>query len=213
MAFLQWLVYFSSFHGYVSSGCCRRYGCRWHLLAAVGLLCRCGWLDADHRLCCRCGGHGSWEDHLRLVYEEDHLGSVYRLPGRHLLLLAWEDFPLLRGGFSLHFLSAWSFRTNSQKRPGLRGRLSDYRNHSKNSLRSDSFSCRFACLASAIQESKKIPIIVHPINTSSCGMFLRIHSKKHEAQFGYELARLARFSEANSQCAAKNQKHSARRGL
>jgi len=28
------------------------------------------------------------------------------------------------------------------------------------------------CLSrSAIQESKKIPIIVHPINTSSCGMF------------------------------------------
>ena len=49
--------------------------------------------------------------------------------------------------------------------------MSDYRNHSKNSLRSDSFSCRFACLAHAIQESKKIPIIVHPINTSSCGMF------------------------------------------
>ena len=54
----------------------------------------------------------------------------------------------------------------------LRGRLSDYRNHSKNSLRSDSFSCRLACLAYATQESKKIPIIVHPINTSSCGMFL-----------------------------------------
>jgi len=54
--------------------------------------------------------------------------------------------------------------------------MSDYRNHSKNSLRSDSFSCRFACLAHAIQESKKIPIIVHPINTSSCGMFLGLLS-------------------------------------
>ena len=42
-----------------------------------------------------------------------------------------------------------------------------------NSLRSNSISCRFACLAYATQESKKIPIIVHPINTSSCGMFSR----------------------------------------
>ena len=56
----------------------------------------------------------------------------------------------------------------------LGGRMSDYRNHSKNSLRSDSFSCRLACLANAIQESKKIPIIVYPINTSSCGMFFGI---------------------------------------
>ena len=52
--------------------------------------------------------------------------------------------------------------------------MSDYRNHSK--LRSDSFSCRFACLAYATQESKKIPIIVHPINTSSCGMFWELLS-------------------------------------
>ena len=68
----------------------------------------------------------------------------------------------------------------------LRGRLSDYRNHSKNSLRSDSFSCRFACLAYATQESKKIPIIVHPINTSSCGMF-------------FERSLMTLFSETNSQ--------------
>ena len=54
--------------------------------------------------------------------------------------------------------------------------MSDYRNHSENSLRSDSSSCRFACLAYAIQESKMIPIIVHPINTSSCGMFLGLLS-------------------------------------
>ena len=54
--------------------------------------------------------------------------------------------------------------------------MSDYRNHSMNSLRSDSISCRFACLAIAIQESKKIPIIVHPINTSSCGMFWELLS-------------------------------------
>ena len=54
--------------------------------------------------------------------------------------------------------------------------MSDYRNHSENSLRSNSSSCRFACLAHAIQESKKIPIIVHPINTSSCGMFLGLLS-------------------------------------
>ena len=53
----------------------------------------------------------------------------------------------------------------------LGGRMSDYRNHSKNSLRSNSFSCRFTCVAYATQESKKIPIIVHPINASSCGMF------------------------------------------
>ena len=77
-------------------------------------------------------------------------------------------------------------RINSQKRPELRGRLSDYRNHSKNSLRSDSFSCRFACLAYATQESKKIPIIVHPINTSSCGMF-------------FERSLMTLFSETNSQ--------------
>ena len=51
--------------------------------------------------------------------------------------------------------------------------MSDYRNHSKNSLRSNSFSCRFTCIAIAIQESKKIPIIVHPLKTSSCGMFSR----------------------------------------
>ena len=57
--------------------------------------------------------------------------------------------------------------------------MSDYRNHSKNSLRSDSFSCRFACFAYATQESKKIPIIVHPLKTSSCGMFSRIYSRKH----------------------------------
>ena len=60
-----------------------------------------------------------------------------------------------------------------RKRPELGGRLSDYRNHSMNSLRSNSISCRFACLAFAIQESKKIPIIVHPLKTSSCGMFSR----------------------------------------
>ena len=53
----------------------------------------------------------------------------------------------------------------------LGGRLSDFRNHSMNSLRSDSISCRFACLANATQESKKIPKIVHPLKTSSCGMF------------------------------------------
>ena len=56
----------------------------------------------------------------------------------------------------------------------LGGRMSDYRNHSMNSLRSNSISCRFACLAIAIQESKKIPIIVHPLKTSSCGMFSSI---------------------------------------
>ena len=47
-----------------------------------------------------------------------------------------------------------------------------------NSLRSNSISCRFACLAFAIQESKKIPIIVHPLKTSSCGMFSRIKFEK-----------------------------------
>ena len=34
-----------------------------------------------------------------------------------------------------------------QKRPELGGRKSDFRNHSKNSLCSNSFSCRFTCLA------------------------------------------------------------------
>ena len=52
--------------------------------------------------------------------------------------------------------------------------MSDYRNHSMNSLRSNSISCRFACLAYATQESKKIPIIVQPLKTSSCGMFSRL---------------------------------------
>ena len=89
-----------------------------------------------------------------------------------------------------HFLSVTRKKTETkervQKRPELRGRLSDYRNHSKNSLRSDSFSCRFACFAYATQESKKIPIIVHPINTSSCGMF-------------FERSLMTRFSETNSQ--------------
>ena len=64
----------------------------------------------------------------------------------------------------------------------LGGRLSDFRNHSMNSLRSNSISCRFACLANATQESKKIPKIVHPLKTSSCGMFSRIYSRKHEAR-------------------------------
>ena len=68
--------------------------------------------------------------------------------------------------------------------------MSDYRNHSMNSLRSNSISCRFACLAHATQESKKIPIIVHPLKTSSCGMFSRIYSRKHEAPCGYELCSL-----------------------
>ena len=31
----------------------------------------------------------------------------------------------------------------------------------------------------AIQESKKIPIIVHPLKTSSCGLFSSIYSSKH----------------------------------
>ncbi len=34
----------------------------------------------------------------------------------------------------------------------------------------------------ATQESKKIPKIVHPLKTSSCGMFSRIYSRKHEAR-------------------------------
>ena len=64
-------------------------------------------------------------------------------------------------------------KRKSAKTSWLRGRMSDYRNHSMNSLRSNSISCRFACLAYATQESKKIPIIVHPLKTSSCGMFSR----------------------------------------
>ena len=71
-----------------------------------------------------------------------------------------------------------------RKRPELGGRKSDFRNHSKrsalplgsskNSLRSNSFSCRFACLAYATQESKRIPKIVHSLKTSSCGVFSSI---------------------------------------
>ncbi len=94
----------------------------------------------------------------------------------------------------VHFLSGARKKTEpkerARKRPELGGRLSDYRNYSLNSLRSDSISCRFACLAYAIQESKKIPIIVHPLKTSSCGMFSRIYSRKHEAPCGYELCSL-----------------------
>ena len=52
-----------------------------------------------------------------------------------------------------------------------------------NSLRSNSISCRFACLAYAIQESKKIPIIVHPLKTSSCGMFSK---KTWSTKCGYD---------------------------
>ena len=60
-----------------------------------------------------------------------------------------------------------------------------------NSLRSNSISCRFACLADAIQESKKIPIIVHPLKTSSCGMFSNVVKKlPHRAVTSF--ARLAR---------------------
>ena len=65
------------------------------MYATAGLLCRCGWLDAHHRLCRRCGGHGSGEDHLRLVHEEDYVDSLRRLPGRYRLLLAGEDVPVL----------------------------------------------------------------------------------------------------------------------
>ena len=69
--------------------------------------------------------------------------------------------------------------------------MSDYRNHSMNSLRSNSISCRFACLAYATQESKKIPIIVHPLKTSSCGMFSNVVKKlPHRAVTSF--ARLAR---------------------
>ena len=79
---------------------------------------------------------------------------------------------------TFHFLSVTRKKTETKervrKRPELGGRDTNSSNHSKNSLRSDSFSCRLACLAYAIQESKKIPIIVHPINTSSCGMFFGI---------------------------------------
>ena len=112
-----------------------------------------------------------------------------RRPRLHLLVL-----DSLREATSrvsvLHFLSVTRKKTVSSgfflKTSCLGGRLSDYRNHSKNSLRSDSFSCRFACLAYATQESKKIPIIVHPINTSSCGMF-------------FERSLMTLFSETNSQ--------------
>ena len=40
------------------------------------------------RLCCRRGGHGIGEDHLRLVHEEDYVDSFRGLSGWHRLLLA-----------------------------------------------------------------------------------------------------------------------------
>ena len=78
----------SGLHGYVSRTGCRRHGRRRHLLAAASLLRRCGRFDAHHRLCCRRGGHGIGEDHLRLVHEEDYVDSFRGLSGRHRLLLA-----------------------------------------------------------------------------------------------------------------------------
>ena len=82
-----------------------------------------------------------------------------------------------------HYLAVRQFlRINSQKRPVSEAGTINPSNPSMNSLRSDSFSCRFACFAYATQESKKIPKIVHPLKTSSCGMFSRIHPKKHEAR-------------------------------
>ena len=81
-----------------------------------------------------------------------------------------------------------------------------------NSLRSNSISCRFACLAFAIQESKKIPIIVHPLKTSSCGMFSRSlfavwSSWTSQASKLVTALRATCFLEFNSR------KHSARRGI
>ena len=92
----------------------------------------------------------------------------------------------------VHFLSVTRKKTEPKervrKRPELGGRMSDYRNHSMNSLRSNSISCRFACLAYATQESKKIPIIVHPLKTSSCGMFSK---KTWSTKCGNRLCRFA----------------------
>ena len=82
-------------HGYVPRGCRGRDGRRRHLLAAAGLLCRCGRLDAHHRLGRRRRRHGPGEDHLRLVHEEDYLDSLRGLPGRYPHLLDREVFPLV----------------------------------------------------------------------------------------------------------------------
>ena len=75
-------------HGHVSRTGCWRHGRRRYLLAVAGLLCRCGRFNAHHRLRSRRSGHGSGEDYLRLVHEEDYVDSLCRLPGRHRLLLA-----------------------------------------------------------------------------------------------------------------------------
>ena len=85
----------SRLHGHVSCCCRGCYGCRRHLLAAAGLLCRRGWLDADYRLCSRRRRDGSGEDHLRLVYEEDYVDCLRRLHGRYPDLLAGESPVLL----------------------------------------------------------------------------------------------------------------------
>ena len=77
-----------------------------------------------------------------------------------------------RGGISIYPYAllnsstcAWSKKEVVPKTSWLGGRMSDYRNHSKrsalplglskNSLRSDSFSCRFACLASRHKNRKR----------------------------------------------------------
>ena len=88
----------------------------------------------------------------------------------------------------LHFLSVTRKKTEAKRKTAksscvpsvasgkaerwLRGRMSDFPKHSMNSLRSNSISYFVTCTAKALQDSIMLQKILHPLKTSSCGMFL-----------------------------------------
>ena len=88
----------------------RRHGRRRHLLATAGLLCRRGRFHAHHwqrrRRCC----HGSREDHLRMVSEEDDLDCFCRLSGRYRLLLGRETIHVILLSKLTRFSSRLEFK-------------------------------------------------------------------------------------------------------
>ena len=79
-----------------------------------------------------------------------------------------------------------------QKRPELGGRKSDFRNHSKNSLCSNSFSCRFTCLAisdTRIEEDSENSTFSKDLLVRN--VFEDLFPETWSAKCGNELARLA----------------------
>ncbi len=76
----------------------------------------------------------------------------------------------------LHFLSVTRKKTEAKRKTAktswLRGRMSDFPKHSMNSLCSNSISYFVTCTAKALQDSIMLQKILHPLKTSSCGMFL-----------------------------------------